>query len=130
MKFETKVEIGKKAYELFKNGNDIREVMLPIATVCALDEAATGESSDPLELFILGMNEYTIDFAAEVMNEGIRNAQNVKHGAIEQYKEAVSQLSKDLKEAGKEDLIGNFLPANTLLGMALCKAGETLMRGE
>jgi hypothetical protein len=130
MKFETKVELGKKAYELVKEGTDIREAMIPIATVCALDEAATGESCDPLELFILGINEYTIDSVAETMKQAILDGQSKDHGILDNYKEAVSMLTKDLVKCGKEELVGTFLPANTLLGMALCKAGERMMRGE
>ena len=125
-----KVELGKKAYELVRNGEDIRSVMEPIAVTCAIDESMTGDHTEPLEIFILGMNEYTIDFACDTILSGMFEAQKQDNGILEKYKESVSTLSKDLKAVGKEELIGTFLPANTMLGMALCKAGEKLMRGE
>ena len=128
MNFETKVEIGKSAYQCIANGSDIKTIMEPLILTCALDTVANGEETDPLEVLILGMNEYTIDSYADALTTMIKEKEDIH--VLQQYKDAVSQLSKGLKESGKEDVIGNFLPANTLLGMALCKAGEKLMRGE
>jgi hypothetical protein len=87
-----------------------------------------GEEADPIELIILGANEDAIEKTANEMYESIIKSDD--DGKMLEYKQMVNSVKELAEKLGKPEVVGNFLPIHTLLGMALCKAGERLMRGE
>ena len=134
MKFEEKVEMGKKAVTMLTSGVDFEEVLMSLIVACGFDEAigeAVGkkvEETDPMEILILGINEKSIDDIADQVYKSITNTDDTE--AIESYKKLVAGVRKTCIAIGKPEIADNFIPVKTLLGMGLCKAGERLMRGE
>ena len=130
MKFEDKVKLGKEAVVKLKSGTDMSDILHALVLTCMTDAITCpdGEEADPIELIILGANEDTIDRTAnEFYEEIIKSYNDIK---IEEYKQMVNSVKELAEKLGKPEVVGNFLPVHTLIGMALCKAGERLMRGE
>ena len=130
MKFEDKVKLGKEAVKSLKEGKDMSDIMHALVMTCMVDTIACpdGEEADPIELIILGANEDTIERTANEIYKSVIDSDD--DGKILEYKQMVNSVKEIAEKLGKPEVVGNFLPIHTLLGMALCKAGERLMRGE
>lgn len=130
MKFEEKVKLGKEAVGKLHDGVDMNDIMHALVMTCMFDTITcpNGEEADPIELIILGANEAAIDDTANALYEGVINSDDDEKMA--EYKQMVSAVKELAKKLGKPEVVGNFLPIHTLLGMAMIKAGERLMCAE
>lgn len=130
MKFEDKVKLGKEAVRGLKEGKDMGDIMHALVMTCMVDTITCpdGEEADPIEIIILGANEDTIERTANEFYEGIVKSDDA--GKMAEYKQMINSVKALAEKLGKPEVVSNFLPVHTLIGMALCKAGERLMRGE
>lgn len=130
MKFEDKVKLGKEAVGKLKAGMEMSDIMHALVMTCMVDNVTCpdGEEADPIELIILGANEDTIEKTANDIYKSVIDSDD--DGKMLEYKQMVNSVKELAEKLGKPEVVGNFLPIHTLLGMALCKAGERLMRGE
>lgn len=130
MKFEDKVKLGKEAVGKLKAGMEMSDIMHALVMTCMVDNVTCpdGEEADPIELIILGANEDAIEKTANDIYKSVIDSDD--DGKMLEYKQMVNSVKELAEKLGKPEVVGNFLPIHTLLGMALCKAGERLMRGE
>lgn len=130
MKFEDKVKLGKEAIGKLKAGADMSDIMHALVMTCMVDAITCpdGEEADPIELIILGANEDTIEKTANSMYENVINSDDGEK--MLEYKQMVTTVKELAEKLGKPEVVSNFLPVHTLVGMAMVKAGERLMRGE
>lgn len=130
MKFEDKVKLGKEAIGQLREGKDMGDIMHALVMTCMMDTVVcpNGEEADPIEIIILGANEDTIERTANEFYEGIVKSDDA--GKMAEYKQMINSVKALAEKLGKPEVVSNFLPVHTLIGMALCKAGERLMRGE
>lgn len=130
MKFEDKVKLGKEAVGKLKAGMEMSDIMHALLMTCMVDNVTCpdGEEADPIELIILGANEDAIEKTANDIYKSVIDSDD--DGKMLEYKQMVNSVKELAEKLGKPEVVGNFLPIHTLLGMALCKAGERLMRGE
>lgn len=127
MKFEDKVKLGKEAVGKLRSGMDMSDIFTALVMTCMVDAVTCpdGEQADPIELIILGSNEDTIERTANELYEGV-----IKHDDADkmlEYKQMVNSVKDLAKKIGKPEVVGNFLPVHTLVGMAMIRAGERLM---
>ena len=127
MKFEDKVKLGKEAVGKLKAGMDMSDILHALAMTCVLDTVTcpNGEEADPIELIILGSNEDTIEMTANELYEDVINSDDA--GKMLEYKQMVNSVKDLAKKLGKPEVVCNFLPVHTLIGMAMIRAGERLM---
>ena len=130
MKFEDKVKLGKEAIGKLRAGADIGDIMHALVMTCMVDcvTCPDGEEADPLELIILGTNEDTIERTANDMYENMIKFEDGERDL--EYKQMVNTVKGLAEKLGKPEVVSNFLPVRTLIGMAMVKAGERMMRGE
>ena len=130
MKFEDKVKLGKEAVRGLKAGEDMGNIMHALAMTCMLDALACpdGEEADPIEIIILGANEDTIERTANEFYENMVKYEDTEKDF--EYKKMVNAVKEIAEKLGNPEVVSNFLPVRTLLGMAMVKAGERMMRGE
>ena len=127
MKFEDKVNLGKEAIKKLRSGTDMSDIMHALMMTCMMDviTCPDGEEADPIELIILGANEDTIERTANEFYESIIKSDDA--GKMLEYKQMVNSVKVLAEKLGKPDVVGNFLPVHTLVGMSMIKAGERLM---
>lgn len=127
MKFEDKVNLGKEAIGKLRAGMDMSDIFTALVMTCVVDTVTCpdGEEADPIELIILGANEDTIERTANELYEGVIKADDA--GKMLEYKQMVSSVKELAKKIGNPEVVGNFLPVHTLVGMAMIRAGERLM---
>lgn len=130
MKFEDKVKLGTEAVGKLRAGADISDILHALVMTCMVDTITCpdGEEADPIELIILGANEDTIERTANSMYENVINSDDGEK--MLEYKQMVNSVKALAEKLGKPEVVSNFLPVHTLVGMAMVKAGERLMRGE
>lgn len=138
MKFEDKVNLGKEAITQIKKGVPFDQVMGMLCLGCGMDTALSSilgdigvpsdeddVKADPLEVLILGANEKAIEDTANELVKAIKDNQD---GAkLEEYKQMVANVKTLADKIGNPEIVGNFLPIDTLLGSAMIRAGERLM---
>ena len=129
MKFEDKVKLGKEAVKSLKEGKDMSDIMHALVMTCMVDTVTCpdGEEADPIELIILGANEDTIERTANEFYENIIQSENAEK--VLEYKQMVNTVKDIAEKLGNPEVVSNFLPIHTLIGMAMVKAGERMMRG-
>lgn len=127
MKFEDKVKLGKEAVAKLRSGMDMSDILTALVMTCMVDTVTcpNGEEADPIELIILGANEDTIERTANEMYESVIKSDDA--GKMLEYKQMISSVKDLAKKIGKPEVVGNFLPVHTLVGMAMIRAGERLM---
>lgn len=81
--------------------------------------------ADPLEVLILGANEKAIEDTADELVTAVRDNRN--EAKLEEYKQMVAHVKILADKIGNPEVVGNFLPIDTLLGSAMIRAGERLM---
>ena len=130
MKFEDKVKLGKEAIGKLRAGMDMGDIMHALVMTCMVDTVTCpdGEEADPIEIIILGANEDTIERTANDMYENMIKFEDGERDL--EYKQMVNAVKGLAEKLGKPEVISNFLPVRTLIGMAMVKAGERIMRGE
>lgn len=130
MKFEDKVALGKEAIKELKEGKDMGDIIKSLTMTCMFDAVfcPDGEEADPIEIIILGTNEDTIEKAANDMYENMIKFEDAEKDL--EYKEMVNTVKTLAEKLGKPEVVSNFLPVRTIIGMAMVKAGERMMRGE
>ena len=85
------------------------------------------------EILVLGLNEYAIDTMTETYIASAEHgltADTGKGTVNEMYNKISGDVRKICEKNGNQDAIDMIIPLRTLTGMALCKAGERLMRNE
>ena len=132
LNLEEKAKIGKDVIAALVDG-----VAFPIAlSHIVLSCVNSGEEEIKKtvdEILVLGLNEYMIDsiadtyikHALESMNMTVNNVRGV-----DIYNKVANDIRETCKNNGNEEACEMMIPLKTLTGMALCKAGEKLMRGE
>ena len=138
MKFEDKVNLGKEAITQIKEGVPFDQVMGMLCLGCGMDTALSrmlddvgvpsdedDVKADPLEVLILGANEKAIEDTANELVQAIRDNRN--DAKLEEYKQMVAHVKTLADKIGNPEIVGNFLPIDTLLGSAMIRAGERLM---
>ena len=127
MKFEDKVKLGKEAVKELREGRDMGDILHGLVILCMADTITcpNGEEADPIELIILGANEDTIERTANELYENVIRSDDA--GKMLEYKQMVNSVKDLAKKIGKPEVVGNFLPIHTLVGMAMIRAGERLM---
>lgn len=138
MKFEDKVNLGKEAITQIKEGVPFDQVMGMLCLGCGMDTALSSilgdigvpsdeddVKADPLEVLILGANEKAIEDTADELVTAVRDNRN--EAKLEEYKQMVAHVKILADKIGNPEVVGNFLPIDTLLGSAMIRAGERLM---
>ena len=127
MKFEEKVKLGKEAVGMLKAGVDMGDILHALVMTCMVDTITCpdGEEADPIELIILGANEDTIERTASELYEGVIKSDSAEK--MDEYKQMVNSVKVLAEKVGKPEVVCNFMPVHTLVGMAMIKAGERLM---
>lgn len=130
MKFEDKVKLGKEAIKELKEGKDMGDIMHALVMTCMMDTVVCpdGEEADPIEIIILGTNEDTIEKTANDMYENMIKFEDAEKDL--EYKQMINTVKGLAEKLGKPEVVSNFLPVRTIIGMAMVKAGERMMRGE
>lgn len=132
LNLEEKAKIGKDVIAALVNG-----VAFPIAlSHIVLSCANSGEEDVKKtvdEILVLGLNEYMIEQIADTYHEHALESLNMTVndvGAVDIYNKVANDIRNTCENNGNKEACEMIMPLKTLTGMALCKAGEMLMRGE
>lgn len=132
LNLEEKAKIGKEVIAALVNG-----VAFPIAlSHIVLSCANSGEEEIKKtvdEILVLGLNEYMIEQIADTYHEHALESLNMRVdniGAVDIYNKVANDIRNTCENNGNKEACEMIMPLKTLTGMALCKAGEMLMRGE
>ena len=85
------------------------------------------------EILVLGLNEYMIEKISDTYHMHALESLNMKVNdtrGVDIYNKVASDIRKTCESNGNAEACEMMMPLKTLTGMALCKAGERLMRGE
>lgn len=132
LSLDDKAKLGKEVMVGLTQGVAFEIVMSHIVLTCM----KAGETElDKLvdEILVLGLNEYSIDVMAEQYIASAEHAlnENAGKGTVNEiYNKISGDVRKICEKNGNQDAIDMIIPLRTLTGMALCKAGERLMRNE
>lgn len=132
MDLEAKAKLGKEVMVGLTQGVAFEIVMSHIVLTCM----KAGETElDKLvdEILVLGLNEYAIDAMTENYIASAEHSlkANAGGGTVnDMYNKISGDIRKICESDGNKDAIDMIIPLRTLTGMALCKAGEKLMRGD
>ena len=129
---EAKAKLGKEVMAGLAQGVAFEIVMSHIVLTCMkADETELEKVVD--EVLVLGLNEYSIDTIAEQYIKTAEYGLKADAGSgtvTEMYNKISGDVRKICEMKGNMEAIDMIIPLRTLTGMALCKAGEKLMRGE
>lgn len=132
LNLEEKAKIGKDVIAALVNGVTFPIALSHIVLSCANSgEEEIKKTVD--EILVLGLNEYTIEQIADTYHKHALESMSMKVDnirGVDIYNKVVNDIRKTCESNGNEDVCEMMIPLKTLTGMALCKAGEMLMRGE
>lgn len=129
---EAKAKLGKEVMAGLTQGVSFEIVMSHIFLTC-MKGGETELDKVVDEILVLGLNEYTIDMVTEQYIKSAEYGLNSKAGdgtVNEMYNKISADVRKICEQKGNTEAIDMIIPLRTLTGMALCKAGEKLMRGD
>ena len=132
MDLEAKAKLGKEVMGGLAQGVAFEIVMSHIVLSC-MKAGETELDKIVDEVLVLGLNEYAIDAMTENYIASAEHSlkANAGSGTVnEMYNKISGDIRKICESHGNKDAIDMIIPLRTLTGMALCKAGEKLMRGE
>lgn len=132
LNLEEKAKIGKEVIAALVNG-----VAFPIAlSHIVLSCANSGEEEIKKtvdEILVLGLNEYMIEQISDTYHKHALDSLNETVDGIrgvDIYNKVANDIRNTCENNGNKEACEMIMPLKTLTGMALCKAGEMLMRGE
>lgn len=132
LNLEEKAKIGKDVIAALVDGVAFPIVLSHIVLSCANSgEEEIKKTVD--EILVLGLNEYMIEKIADTYHEHALESMSMKVNdirGVDIYNKVANNIRKTCESNGNEDVCEMMIPLKTLTGMALCKAGEKLMRGE
>lgn len=129
---EAKAKLGKEVMVGLTQGVSFEIVMSHIVLTC-MKAGETELEKVVDEVLVLGLNEYAIDAMTETYIASAEHGltANAGKGTVnEMYNKISGDVRKICEKNGNQDAIDMIIPLRTLTGMALCKAGEKLMRGD
>ena len=132
LNLEEKAKIGKEVIGALVNGVAFPIAMSHIVLSC-MNSGEEEITKTVDEILVLGLNEYMIEqisdtyhkHALESLNETVDGVRGV-----DIYNKVANDIRKTCESNGNTEACEMMIPLKTLTGMALCKAGEKLMRGE
>ena len=132
LNLEEKANIGKEVIAALVNGVAFNIVLSHIVLSCMNSgEEEMNKAVD--EILVLGLNEYVIDSIADTYHDSAIASLNSTvndNSMVDIYNKIANDIRKTCENNGNGDACEMMMPLRTLTGMALCKAGERLMRGE
>lgn len=132
LNLEEKANIGKEVIAALVNGVAFNIVLSHIVLSCMnAGEEEMDKAVD--EILVLGLNEYVIDSIADTYHDAAITSLNSTindNNMVEMYNKIANDIRKTCENNGNEEVCEMMMPLKTLTGMALCKAGERLMRNE
>lgn len=129
---EAKAKLGKEVMVGLTQGVAFEIVLSHIVLTC-MKAGETELDKIVDEILVLGLNEYSIDVMTEMYVTSAERGLNADAGngtVNKMYNKISGDVRKICEKNGNQDAIDMIIPLRTLTGMALCKAGEKLMRGE
>ena len=132
LNLEEKAKIGKEVITALMNGVAFNIALSHVVLSCmASGEEEITKTVD--DILVLGLNEYMIEQISDTYHkhalESLNMTVNDMRG-VDIYNKVANDIRETCKNNGNEEACEMMVPLKTLTGMALCKAGEMLMRGE
>lgn len=132
LNLEEKAKIGKEVIGALVNGVAFNIVLSHIVLSCMNSgEEEINKAVD--EILVLGLNEYVIEAISDTYHDAAMASLTSTvndNSMVDMYNKIANDIRKTCENNGNEDACEMIMPLKTLTGMALCKAGERLMRGE
>lgn len=132
LNLEEKAKIGKEVIAALVNGVAFNIALSHVVLSCVSSgEEEITKTVD--EILVLGLNEYVIDSIADTYHDAAMASLNMtvdNIGAVDIYNKVANDIRNTCENNGNKEACEMMMPLRTLTGMALCKAGERLMRGE
>lgn len=132
LNLEEKAKLGKDVIAALVDGVAFPIALSHIVFSCANSgEEEIKKAVD--EILVLGLNEYMIEKIADTYHKHALDSMSMKVDnirGVDIYNKVANDIRKTCESNGNEDVCDMIIPLRTLTGMALCKAGEKLMRGE
>lgn len=132
MNLEEKANIGKEVMAALVNGVAFNIAMSHIVLSCmSSGEEDINKTVD--DILVLGFNEYMIEQIADTYHKHALDSLNMTVNdvrGVDIYNKVANDIRKTCESNGNKEACEMMIPLRTLTGMALCKAGERLMRGE
>lgn len=132
LNLEEKANIGKEVIGALVNGVAFNIVLSHIVLSCMNSgEEEINKAVD--EILVLGLNEYVIESIANTYHKHALDSLNMTVNdvrGVDIYNKVANDVRKTCENNGNKEACEMIMPLKTLTGMALCKAGERLMRGE
>lgn len=132
LNLEEKAKIGKEVIGALVDGVSFHIALSHVVLSCMTSgEEEIQKTVD--EILVLGLNEYMIENISDAYHEhalGSLNTTVNNIGAVDIYNKVANDIRKTCENNGNAEVCEMIMPLKTLTGMALCKAGERLMRGE
>lgn len=132
LNLEEKAKIGKEVIAALVNGVAFNIVLSHIVLSCMNSgEEEINKAVD--EILVLGLNEYVIESIADTYHDAAMASLNSTvndNSMVEMYNKIANDVRNTCENNGNKEACEMIMPLKTLTGMALCKAGEKLMRGE
>ena len=132
LNLEEKAKIGKDVIAALVNGVAFNIALSHIVLSCMNSgEEEIKKTVD--EILVLGLNEYLIEQIADTYYKHALDSLNMTENdvsGVDIYNKVANDIRKTCESNGNKEACEMMIPLKTLTGMALCKAGERLMRGE
>lgn len=132
LNLEEKAKIGKDVIGALVNGVAFPIAMSHIVLSC-MNSGEEDVKKTVDEILVLGLNEYMIEQISDTYHKHALDSLNMTVDdvrGVDIYNKVANDIRKVCEDNGNGEACEMMMPLRTLTGMALCKAGEMLMRGE
>ena len=133
LNLEEKAKIGKEVIGALVDGVSFRIALSHVVLSCMTSGEEEEIQKTVDEILVLGLNEYMIEQISNTYHEHALESLKMtvnNIGAVDIYNKVANDIRKTCENNGNAEVCEMIMPLKTLTGMALCKAGEKLMRGE